>query len=573
MTDQTAGGGARAYGPAGRYTIAARSVYWIVGLIAALVAARIYVSEGGPATMVFTAAVNGAIAGVVLLLCRRPLVAAVVVGSLAFIITVAAATKRQIINIVLHAYDIVFYLKSSSTVSYLWEDYRFYVVSALAALLAMVVATLLAYRVDATRVKRGHALAGTMFCVVVATVAVHIAGERRHTHFEYSGQYLSSFYRSWSETLETLWRGQIIEAAPAPAQRLFTIPTDCAPQEKPPHVILIHHESIAPPSLFPQLKYDPSIDPLFRSDDGKNYLLRVETYGGASSLTEFSVLTGLSTYSFGGMRQFIHFVMAGKIKDTLPQALERCGYRNVLFYPMLKGFVSADKFFAGTGLNEIFDLRDQKARSTKERDGFYYKNALDEFERHIKASSRPMFAFIETMATHWPYHIPFMPEVKVPGGAPGTHPELYEYLRRLSMSKMDLAELKSELARRFPKERFLLVRYGDHQPMATRMLLGFKENTEAEDVLVDRNSIAFLTFFAINGVNFTPRAHQLPDIVDVPYIGTMLQVAAGLPLSDSYAARKRLLAACDGRYHGCEDQDRVLDFHRKLIDSALLKVD
>ena len=62
----------------------------------------------------------------------------------------------------------------------------------------------------------------------------------------------------------------------------------------------------------------------------------METFGGASWLTEFSVLTGLSTYSFGGMRQFVQQIMAGKVKDSLPHALARCGYRNVVFYPMLR---------------------------------------------------------------------------------------------------------------------------------------------------------------------------------------------------------------------------------------------
>ena len=93
-------------------------------------------------------------------------------------------------------------------------------------------------------------------------------------------------------------------------------------------------QSVVPPEYFPTLHYDHRIDRLFASHDGKVHRLRVETYGGASWLTEFSVTTGLSTRSFGGMSQFVQPLMAGKLRDTLPETLGRCGYRNVMLYPL-----------------------------------------------------------------------------------------------------------------------------------------------------------------------------------------------------------------------------------------------
>ena len=57
----------------------------------------------------------------------------------------------------------------------------------------------------------------------------------------------------------------------------------------------------------------------------------------------------------------------------------------------------------------------------------------------------------------------------IPGGGPGTHPEMHEYLRRLSMAKADYEFLKSELARRFPAERFLIVDI--IEPRRTRSVL------------------------------------------------------------------------------------------------------
>ena len=91
------------------------------------------------------------------------------------------------------------------------------------------------------------------------------------------------------------------------------------------------------------------------------------------------------------MRQFVQTFTQNKLKDTLPQALERCGYRNVVFYPMMRNFVSNDRFYASIGLREIFDMKSQGATTTQERDRFYYDNALAEMERHFQASRKPMF--------------------------------------------------------------------------------------------------------------------------------------------------------------------------------------
>ena len=194
------------------------------------------------------------------------------------------------------------------------------------------------------------------------------------------------------------------------------------------------------------------------------------------------MLAGVSTHAFGGMRQFVQTFTQNKLKDTMPQALERCGYRNVVFYPMMRNFVSNDRFYNSIGLKEIFDMGSQGAKSTQERDRFYFANAMTEMERHFKSSRKPLFMFIQTMSAHWPYDFKFEPDVEVPGGGPGTNPEMDEYLRRLSMSKIDFDFLMGDLRRRFPQERFLVVHYGDHHPMATRTLLGFDADTEAEDV-------------------------------------------------------------------------------------------
>jgi phosphoglycerol transferase MdoB-like AlkP superfamily enzyme len=531
-----------------------------------------WVDEGTLPNILFTAAVTLALVALLVLLTRRVLFATALVASLVVLIVAASTVKRAVMNMVVHAYDIFFYLSSWSTISYLWSDQRRYLVALAGALLGMTAAAWLAYRADGTRVARRWAALALPIFAALAWYGADAKGERRHMQFYYENLYVSSFYASWGETLETLWRGALLEAAPraAAANAAFSIPGSCDATAKPPHIILIHQESVVQPSLFPTLRYDHSVDPFFNSYDDRLHRLRVETYGGASWLTEFSLLAGVSTHAFGGMRQFVQTFTQNKLKDTLPQALERCGYRNVVFYPMMRNFVSNDRFYTSIGLKEIFDMRSQRAKTAQERDRFYYGNAMAEMERHFKSSRKPLFMFIQTMSAHWPYDFKYEPDVEVPGGGPGTNPEMDEYLRRLSMAKIDFDFLMSDLRRRFPLERFLVVHYGDHHPMATRTLLGFDADTEAEDVALSPESIGFVTYYAVRGINYRVPALPQFDTLDVPYLGTVILDMAGLPLSDSHRERKRLMLLCRGLYQACKQRDEILVFHRRLIDSGVM---
>jgi Sulfatase len=582
MTDQTMGlpaGGPRTARLRSALTQLLRRIelrpktsWAIAGVLICLLTRYFWVDEGTFPNVLFTWAVTLALIAFLILMTRRVLFATALVASLVVLIVTVSSAKRAVMNMVMHAYDIFFYLSSWSTISYLWSDQRRYLLALAGALVSVTAAAWLAYRADGTRVSRLWAALALPVCVGLAWYGADAKGERRHMQFYYENLYVSSFYASWGETLEALWRGALLEAAPraAAAGPGFAIPSSCRVGAKPPHIILVHEESVVQPSLFPTLSYDRSVDPFFHSDDALTHRMRVETYGGASWLTEFSILAGVSTHAFGGMRQFVQTFTQNKLKDTMPQALERCGYRNVVFYPMMRNFVSNDRFYNSIGLKEIFDMGSQKAKSTQERDRFYYANAMGEMEQHFKSSRKPLFMFIQTMSAHWPYDFKFEPDTEVPGGGPGTSPEMDEYLRRLSMSKIDFDFLMSELRRRFPRERFLVVHYGDHHPMATRTLLGFDADTEAEDVALGPDSIGFITYYAARGINYQVPALPPFESLDVPYLGTAILEMAGLPLSDSHRERKRLMMLCKGLYQTCAQRDEILMFHRRLIDSGVM---
>ena len=330
-------------------------------------------------------------------------------------------------------------------------------------------------------------------------------------------------------------------------------------------------KSLVPPSLFPRLQYDRALDRFFHSDDGRLHRLRVETYGGGSWVTEFALLTGISTKAFGDMRMFVQVLMEGRLKETLPQSLENCGYRTLMLFPMSSGFLSLDRFYRSIGFSEIVDRRAQGAPTTRERDRFYFQNGLDAMDRHFKSSDRPLFVYIQTMASHGPYDSAYMPEENVPGGGPGTSPEMSEYLRRAAMAERDGDFLMDEIKRRFPGESILVVRYGDHQPSATRDLISGVWGDDSPDVGPDGSPGPFITFYAMEGNGFLVPPLPAYDPLDIAYVGTIMLEAAGLPLSAAQRERKRLMVACEGRYFGCEPRSQILAFHRRLINSGFVR--
>jgi len=545
--------------------------YVLSGLIIAGLGIYHWFYEGWRENIIFAASITAALIAALTFATRRLLMSVATVAAIVAMIVVAADVKRRYIEMVLHAYDVVFYLTSWATIRFLWVDHRAYLIAIAVSFILTALLARTLYNWDSTRISRilSGGLVVTFSCL--ALWASYAKGERRNTLFYWDNLYLSSFYASWSETLETLMKGQLLEALKSQKKPLFTIPASCTPAEKPPHILLIHQESVVPPFQFPQLDYDRTLDPFFKSFDGQVHKLRVETYGGASWLTEFSVLAGVSTYSFGGMRTFVQSLMQGKIHDTLPQALTRCGYDNSVFYPVPKDFVSNGRFYAAVGMPQIFDYKAQGATRFNERDKFYYANVLTHLEKHIETSNRPTFNFIITSATHLPYTYTYEPEAKVPGGGAGTDAEMNEYLRRLAMAKMDYDEFRAQLTERFPNERFLIVQYGDHQPVATRIYLGFDKSYAAEDMKLEPDSPGFITYYSVDGVNYTPPPLPSVDALEVPYLGTLLLNEARLPLSPSYAERVRLLGLCEGRYYTCENKREILGFHRRLIDSGLVE--
>jgi hypothetical protein len=522
-------------------------------------------TEHAPPRLRFAAAVTIAIAAALSFATRRLMFATTVTLVLLAGILLVSRAKMSAMNMALHSYDAFFYL-NGPTLDFLWQAYPAYLVAASAFVLGAALVLALCWQFDRSECPRTVALAA---CLVIAVVAARIETWPSGLAFEFTdarNANVSSYYLSWPATAEALRRGHPLEAAASSALPPFAPLSRCTPATAPPHILLIHQESLVQPSLFPQLDYDRGLDRFFLSDDGVLHALRVETFGGVSWVTDFSLMAGISSRFFGSLRTFVQVFTTGKLAETLPQSLKNCGYRNILFFPFDAHFLGHDKFYKSIGFDAVFDRKAQGIAGIHERDRVYFENALSAVDQHLRASDAPLFVYVQTMTAHGPYAFKYLPNEDVAGGGPGTPPAMSEYLRRAAIAQRDGEWLLEELARRFPRERILIVRYGDHHPTATSEL-PMPDGNDGQSPISSR----FTTFYAIKGHNFAVPPLPSYDVVDVAYLGNIVLEAASLPLSEAQAHRRALMQACAGKYFSCERRAEILAFHRRLIQSDLIR--
>jgi hypothetical protein len=322
----------------------------------------------------------------------------------------------------------------------------------------------------------------------------------------------------------------------------------------------------------PGIKLPAGYGSHFLSFDGKERNFIVEGQGGPSWYIEYNVLDGLSARTFVRFAYFVTRLAAGRVKRGLPAALVRCGYRTYSLYPSPGAFLDERSFQTTAGVQNFLDSNDLDGPDENgEPDRFYYNTAADMIGEQHK--SGPMFIYVYLEANHFPWDVPFAPDLTPQWKNPGNGQLVDEYLRRQSASAKEFSDFLARLKRDFPDDSFLLVRYGDHQPYITQHLLepGLNDQTVAQR-LMTYDPRYYTTYYAIDAVNFAPvDVTSALDTLEGPYLPIVVQEAAGLPLDPSFAEQKRLLIRCKGLFYGCDGGATARRFNRMLIDAGLIE--
>jgi hypothetical protein len=192
----------------------------------------------------------------------------------------------------------------------------------------------------------------------------------------YDDGYVSKFARSGVTAVSDFINYGFMESDTVTAERLKVPLVDsCHPAGRRPHIIMIHDESSFDIRQAEGVKVPPGYGSHFQSFDGKARKFLAESNGGPSWFTEYNVLAGLSSRSFGRFSYFVTRIASGRVERGLPLALRRCGYDTVSLYPAYGEFMSARSFQLTTGIQRFYDARDLGAKDV-EPDSFFYDKAL-----------------------------------------------------------------------------------------------------------------------------------------------------------------------------------------------------
>jgi hypothetical protein len=501
-------------------------------------------------------------------LLRRPAAAALL--SLALIVPLIEISKYKVSIVAQTVNFMDIMVIDPATVAFLFAlfpGYRIYVV---VALFLLALSVLVLWRIEVLRMSRRIAAAAGGACLI-ALVALS------YTHpFEvnwWGHGHVSNFARSAIDAAHNYLSTGFLESDAITPERLaLALDETCQPTSRPPHIIVVHDESAFDLRKAPNIRVPAGYEAHFRSFDGKQRDLIVESMGGASWYAEYNLLAGLSTRSFGPFSFFVTRIAAGRVERGLPKTLRRCGYRTFSLYPYNGAFLSAKSFHTGSGVQGFYDMAAMHAKEF-EPDRFYYDAAVRLIERERARGTGPLFVYVYLSANHSPWDNPWRPELTPEWTSTGNERDVDEYLRRQVLGMHDYRTFLAALQRAFPDEPFLLLRYGDHQPYFTpRIMEPGRSETEVWRSIHLYDPRYFTTYYAIDTVNFRPmNTSSALETIEAPYIPLVVLEAAGLPLDPSFVEQRRILERCRGMFYRCAGGAEVRRFNRLLINAGLIK--
>ncbi|WP_409188232.1 sulfatase-like hydrolase/transferase [Bradyrhizobium sp. RDM4] len=342
-----------------------------------------------------------------------------------------------------------------------------------------------------------------------------------------------------------------------------------------PDIIVIQHESVFDPRIF-GLPIEPAVEAFLSPADGQHGCLNVDIFGGGSWQSEFSLLTGLSSASFGSSAYQLFRKGAGRFHSSLTHSLASLGYQTTLMSSCRRSFLNYDEFYSSIGMNERifiddipppFDIRRFEATNS---DALFLEAVIDGYASSIADNpATPRFLYVLTNFNHGPHDrrlvAPGQFESERAFAMAHLPDRRYaEYYARLVETASTWQKLKLKLEKTLPERPLLVVHYGDHQPVFTNRI-------DRQLKLAADARRAFQTFYAMEALNIPPEqfgSGRGPDL-DIAFLGTVALQRAGLPLDPIFSTRASLLEDC-GQTYFASASERKRRFHRTLVDMGLV---
>src|SRR5437868_523377 len=339
-------------------------------------------------------------------LLRRPALSGALSLTLVVVLVLLSRLKHDVVQMTANFVDLMVIDRDTAAFLFtIFPNLRWPVVGAALVIIPLMYAL---WWLDPFRIRRLPAAACALACLA-ALVGHAVAWPDEAWRGYYDDGYLSKFSRSGVTAVSDFISYGFMESDAVATERLkMPLEDSCHPAGRRPNIIMVHDESSFDIRQADGIKVPPGYGSHFKSFDGKERKFLAESSGGPSWFTEYNVLAGLSSRSFGRFSYFVTRIASGRVERGLPLALRRCGYQTFTVFPTLGAFMSASSFQRTMGLQRFIDSREMGA-DVSEPDRFYYEQTAKLIDR--EHANGPMFLYVYVAANHFPWDFTWRPEL------------------------------------------------------------------------------------------------------------------------------------------------------------------
>lgn len=328
-----------------------------------------------------------------------------------------------------------------------------------------------------------------------------------------------------------------------------------------PNVILILNESTFNPAY---MDYDFAKNLKFDFFDDTKYLkgkgiLKVHTFGGGSSLSEFPSVTGIIHDVFTGPTSYPFINMPKITKSSIFRSLNNAGYYSVVIYPIDKKFVNAEVAFKELGADKVVSIEDYNFKPANWRD-VPEKVLADMIDAEIKKAPEgmPVFVSVATMRNHGPHNT----KIKTDNAGcknifkEKTCSKFNDYIERLKLTDKEWMEYTNRIMAE--NKRTVMINFGDHLPSFEGDMdeIKFKyDDIKEQDI--------YRTFYNVRA-NFDTKDYSYP-VMDISFLPSLILDIIGRNDSEFYRASSLIRSKCNGLLLECKLDGKMLESYKALM--------
>ena len=257
-------------------------------------------------------------------LLRRPALSGALSLTMVVVLVLLSRLKHDVVQMTVNFVDLMMIDRDTAAFLFtIFPNLRWSVISAALVTVPLMYAL---WWLDPFRIRRLPALACKLTCLA-ALVGYSIGHPDEAWRGFYDDGYLSKFFRSGVTAVSDFVQYGFMESAASTGERLNVPLLDaCHPAGRRPNIIMIHDESSFDIRAAAGIKVPAGYGSHFKSYDGRERSFLAESNGGPSWFTEYNVLAGLSSRSFGRFAYFVTRIAAGRVERGLPKATSRGRY-------------------------------------------------------------------------------------------------------------------------------------------------------------------------------------------------------------------------------------------------------